>query len=67
MGEACLNSRDRAPVALASVLIHVNITDHTYGKKITLDGKTERRTPVIVPSEHGSGSGSTIARTTRCL
>jgi len=62
MIDACLNSRDRALVALAFDLgprpgelfdlTPGNITDHTYGKQVTLNGKTGRRSPIIVPSVH---------------
>lgn len=59
---ACLNSRDRALVALAwdlgprpgelFDLTPANITSHRYGLQVTLDGKNGRRSPVLVPSVH---------------
>jgi len=58
--DACLNSRDRALVALAwdlgprpGELFELTpgaITDHDYGLQVTLDGKNGRRSPVLVPS-----------------
>ena len=60
MLDACLNSRDRALVALAwdlgprpGELFDLTpgaITDHDYGLQVTLDGKQGRRSPVLVPS-----------------
>jgi len=60
MLDACLNSRDRALVALAwdlgprpgelYELTPGNIVDHDYGLQVTLNGKTGRRSPVLVPS-----------------
>jgi len=62
MLNACLNSRDRALVALAwdlgprpgelFDLIPGTITDHDYGLQVTLQGKTGQRSPVLVPSVH---------------
>ncbi|WP_435175720.1 tyrosine-type recombinase/integrase [Halorussus sp. AFM4] len=60
MLDACLNSRDRALVSLAwdlgprpGELFDLTVgavTDHQYGLQVTLDGKTGRRSPVLVPS-----------------
>lgn len=60
MLEACLNSRDRALVALAwdagpragelFDLTPGNVSDHEYGLQLTLDGKNGRRSPVLIPS-----------------
>lgn len=60
MLDACLNARDRALVALAWDLgprpgelfdLRVgSLADHDYGLQVTLDGKTGRRSPVLVPS-----------------
>ena len=62
MLNACLNSRDRALVALAwdlgprpgelFDLVPGTITDHDYGLQVTLQGKTGQRSPVLVPSVH---------------
>ncbi|WP_134671227.1 hypothetical protein [Halorussus marinus] len=58
MLDACLNSRDRTLVALAWDLgsrpgdlfdrTAGAATDHQYGLHGTLDGKTGRRSPVLV-------------------
>jgi len=55
-----LNPRDKALVALAwdlgprpSELFELQegqLTDHEYGLQVTLDGKTGRRSPILVPS-----------------
>ena len=55
-----LNPRDKALVALAwdlgprpSELFELTegqLTDHEYGLQVTLDGKTGRRSPILVPS-----------------
>ena len=60
MIDACHNMRDKALVALAWDLgpragelqdITVgSVTDHEYGLQVTLNGKTGRRSPVIVPA-----------------
>lgn len=60
MLEACLNSRDRALVALAwdagpragelFDLTPGNISDHEYGLQLTLDGKNGRRSSILIPS-----------------
>jgi len=60
MLDACLNSRDRALVALAwdlgprpgelYDLTPGDIVDHDYGLQVTLNGKNGRRSPVLVPS-----------------
>jgi len=60
MLDSCLNSRDRALVALAwdlgprpgelFDLTPGDITSHKYGLQVTLDGKQGRRSPVLVPS-----------------
>ncbi|MEA5387155.1 tyrosine-type recombinase/integrase [Haloarculaceae archaeon H-GB11] len=60
MLDACLNSRDRALVSLAwdlgprpgelFELTPGDIVDHDYGLQVTLNGKTGRRSPVLVPS-----------------
>ena len=60
MLEACYNPRDKALVALAWDLgprpgelfdLQVGaITDHKYGLQVTLDGKTGRRSPILIPS-----------------
>ena len=62
MLEGCLNSRDRALIALAwdlgprpgelFDLTPGDITSHRYGLQVTLDGKTGRRSPVLIPSVH---------------
>lgn len=60
MLDACHNPRDRGLVALAWDLgprpgelfdLRVGaITDHKYGLQVTLDGKTGRRSPILIPS-----------------
>lgn len=60
MIDAALNSRDRALVALAwdagpragelFDLTVGDITDHDYGLQLTLEGKTGRRSPILIPS-----------------
>lgn len=60
MLDACLNSRDRALIALAwdmgprpGELFDLQrgaIVDHEYGLQVTLDGKRGRRSPVLIPS-----------------
>jgi hypothetical protein len=57
---ACMNPRDKALVALAWDLgprpgelfdLQVGaVTDHKYGLQVTLDGKTGRRSPILIPS-----------------
>jgi len=79
MLDACLNSRDRALVSLAWDLgprpgelfdLTVGaITDHQYGLQVTLDGKTGRRSPVLIPAvpyvrkwleDHPGGDSDTL-------
>jgi integrase len=60
MIEACYNDRDKAIIALAfdlgprpHELYELSVdafADHKYGLQITVDGKTGRRSPVLVPS-----------------
>ncbi|GAB3669623.1 tyrosine-type recombinase/integrase [Halopiger thermotolerans] len=60
MIDACSNLRDRALIALAWDLgprpyelfdiTPKQISDHKYGLKVTLDGKTGRRSPILIPS-----------------
>lgn len=60
MIESCYNARDKAVIALAFDLgprphelyeLEAGaIADHKYGLQVTLDGKTGRRSPVLVPS-----------------
>ena len=60
MLDACLNSRDRALVALAfdlgprmgelQSLTVGDVNDHDYGLQVTVNGKTGRRSPVLVPA-----------------
>lgn len=60
MIDACSNLRDRALIALAwdlgprpyelFDLKPKQITDHKYGLQVTVDGKTGRRSPVLIPS-----------------
>jgi len=62
MLEACHNSRDRALIALAwdlgprpgelFDLAPTDIVSHDYGLQVTLDGKSGRRSPVLIPSVH---------------
>jgi hypothetical protein len=61
MLDNCHNTRDKALIALAWDLgprpgelfdLKVgSITDHKYGKQVTLDGKNGRRSPILIPSE----------------
>lgn len=60
MMDACYNARDKALIALAfdlgprsgelQSLTIGSLTDHDYGLQVTLNGKTGRRSPVLVPS-----------------
>lgn len=60
MLESCHNHRDRAVIALAwdlgprpfelRDLQYQSISDHKYGKRVTVDGKRGKRSPVIIPS-----------------
>ncbi|KDE59577.1 integrase [Halostagnicola sp. A56] len=60
MIDACSNLRDRALIALAwdlgprpyelFDLTPKQITDHKYGLQVTVNGKTGRRSPVLIPS-----------------
>jgi len=60
MLDTCMNPRDKALVALAWDLgprpgelfdLGVgDITDHKYGQQVTVNGKSGRRSPVIIPS-----------------
>lgn len=60
MIDACSNLRDRALIALAwdlgprpyelFDLTPKQVSDHEYGLKVTVDGKTGRRSPVLIPS-----------------
>lgn len=85
MIESCHNPRDKAVIALAfdlgprpHELYNLSVdafADHKYGLQVTVDGKTGRRSPVLVPSvtyvsrwldEHpGDGSGPFISRLNR--
>lgn len=60
MIDACSNLRDRALIAVAWDLgprpyelfemTPKQISDHKYGLQVTVDGKTGRRSPVLIPS-----------------
>jgi len=85
MIESCYNARDKAVIALAfdlgprphelySLTVDA-FADHKYGLQVTVDGKTGRRSPVLIPSvryvsrwldEHpGDGEDPFISRLNR--